>query len=260
VPVLAKNVATKPELTGHFDPNFPDFELDYPDQMRADEFIREFKGFIANQNLPEFILLRLPNDHTSGAKAGAPTTKAAVADNDLAVGRVVEAVSHSPYWNDTAIFILEDDSQDGADHVDSHRSLGLVISKYSPRAQDNKPFVESGFYTTVNMIHTMEALLGLPPMNANDAYAPIMNRMFSGAEQPAFEADRRNLNNGLLYEINTPKSAGAKASAKLDFSHADANDAALLNRIIWKSVKAKQPMPKPVYRIFPKTASNKDDD
>ncbi|MEO8724709.1 MAG: beta-propeller fold lactonase family protein, partial [Acidobacteriaceae bacterium] len=259
VPVLAKNTATKPELEGHFDPQFPDFQLSYPDQMRADEFLREFNGFVSDHNMPEFMLVRMPNDHTSGAKVGMPTPQAAVADNDLAVGRIVEAVSHSNYWNDTAIFILEDDAQNGADHVDSHRSTALVISKYGPRRQAGKPFVESGFYTTVNMIHTMEALLGLPPMNANDAYAPIMNRMFSGkGSQPAFDADRRNLDNGLLYETNTPKSVGAKASAKLDFSHADANDAEVLNRILWRAVKGKQREPKPVYRVFPKSTGDRE--
>ncbi len=253
VPVLFKDNPSKPELAGHFDPNFADFELDYPDQLRADEFLREFKGFVSGGDLPEFILLRLPNDHTSGTKAGMPTPRAAVADNDLAVGRVVEAVSHSPYWGDTAIFVLEDDAQSGADHVDAHRSIALVISKYSPRTQDAKPFVESGFYTTVNMVHTMEALLGLPPMNANDAYAPIMYRMFSGpGEQQVFQADQRNLENGLLYEVNTAKSPGAKESAKLDFTHADAADAAVLNRVLWRAVKGKQPMPKPVYRVFPR--------
>jgi DNA-binding beta-propeller fold protein YncE len=260
IKVLYKNTAVKPELVGHFDPNFPDFELSFPDQLRADEFLREFKGFVAEKNMPQFILLRLPNDHTSGAREGMPTPKAAVADNDLALGRVVDAISHSPYWDDTAMFVLEDDAQNGADHVDAHRSIGLVISKYSPAAQEGKPFVESGFYTTVNMIHTMEALLGLPPMNANDAYAPIMYRMFSGkGDQKPFTADYRVEKNGQLYEVNTKKSEGAKQSAKLDFSHADAVDVNVLNRIIWRSVKGKQPEPKPVHNVFPASAEKDDD-
>ena len=114
-----------------------------------------------------------------------PRPAASVADNDLAVGRVVEAVSHSPYWDDTAIFIIEDDAQDGADHVDAHRSIAFAISKYSPGSSEH-PFVDSRFYTTVNMIHTIETLLGLPPMNQNDAYAPVMAPLFTGAgDQPA---------------------------------------------------------------------------
>ena len=129
--------------------------------------------------LPAFVLLYLPDDHTHGTTPGKPRPAASVADNDLAVGRVVEAVSHSPYWDDTAIFIIEDDAQDGADHVDAHRSTAFEISKYSP-GSPQQPFVDSRFYTTVNMMHTMETLLGLPPMNQNDAYAPVMAPLFSG--------------------------------------------------------------------------------
>jgi hypothetical protein len=132
-------------LRGHFDPLFPDFETAYPDQLRVDEYLNEFAGFKALRKsgkdaMPQFILLRLPNDHTAGGKKGKPKPAASVADNDLAVGRVVEAISQSEYWNDTAILILEDDAQDGPDHVDSHRSIALVISKYAPIAgsQDAK--------------------------------------------------------------------------------------------------------------------------
>jgi hypothetical protein len=109
-------------------------------------------------------LLRLPNDHTAGTRPGSPTPKASVADNDLALGSVVEAVSHSPYWDDTAIFVLEDDAQNGADHVDAHRTIALVISKYSPGTQQ-QPAVDHHFYTPVNMVHTMETQLGLSHMN-----------------------------------------------------------------------------------------------
>ncbi len=174
IPLMAYDAATKPELRGHFDPNYADFKVEYPDQFRADEFLREFAVFVharqsgSGEQLPQFVLLRLPNDHTAGTRAGSPAPKASVADNDLALGRVVEAVSHSAYWDDTAIFVLEDDAQDGADHVDAHRSIALVISKYSP-GKPQEPALVHQFYTTVNMVHTMEALLGLPPMNNNDA-------------------------------------------------------------------------------------------
>ncbi len=123
--------------------------------------------------LPAFVLLYLPDDHTGGTRPERPRPAASVADNDLALGRVVDAVSHSPYWDDTAIFVLEDDAQDGGDHVDAHRSIAFVVSKYSPGTAA-EPYLEHRFYTTVNMIHTMEMLLGLPPMNQNDAYAPAM--------------------------------------------------------------------------------------
>ena len=157
-----------------------------------------------------------------GTRPNFPRPAASVADNDLALGRVVDAVSHSPYWDDTAIFVLEDDAQDGADHVDAHRSIAFVISKYSPGTVA-QPYVEHRFYTTVNVIHTMESLLGLPPMNQNDAYAPIMSGLFSGAgDQPPYKVDNRNLKNGLIYETNKKDAPGAKVSMKMNFSRPDA--------------------------------------
>jgi len=173
-----------------------------------------------------------------------------VADNDLAVGRVVEAVSHSPYWDDTAILILEDDAQDGADHVDAHRSVALVISKYSPGSAQ-EPFVDHHFYTTVNMIRTMEVLLGLEPMNHNDAQAAIMAPLFSGSgDQPGFTADWSNQKDGLLYQVNSLQSPGARESAQLDFSHADAADAQKLNLILWRAAKGDVPMPPPRHTVI----------
>ncbi|HUI83843.1 MAG TPA: phosphoesterase [Candidatus Binatia bacterium] len=256
IPLIAYDTPTKPELKGHFDPDYADFKLDYPDQFRADEFLREFGGFVKarqtgqGEQLPQFVLLRLPNDHTAGTRPGMPSPYACLADNDLAVGRVVEAVSHSPYWDDTAIFVLEDDAQNGADHVDAHRSIALVISKYAP-GNAKQPAVHHEFYTTVNMVHTMEVLLGLPPMNANDAYAPVMAPMFTGAgDQPPFEADYRNRNNGTIYQANTPGAPGAKQSSRLDFSHADAADADILNAILWRAAKGNARLPKPRHTVF----------
>jgi hypothetical protein len=247
VPILASNEPTKPELRDHFDPKYADFRMDYPDQLRADEFLREFAGFVRDGKLPEFITLRLPNDHTAGKSANNPSPAAAVADNDLALGRIVDAVSHSPYWDSTAIFVLEDDAQNGADHVDAHRSTALVISKYAPSAEQ-KPFVDHRFYTTVNMIHTMEALLGLPPMNNNDARAALMAPLFGGpGTQPAFTADYRNRDNQLIYEMNKKDTPAAAASAALDFSHADAADTHVLNEILWRDRKGDLPMPAPVH-------------
>jgi len=185
VPQFKRTSPTKAALRDHYDPQFPDFNTDYPDQLRADEFLREFDEFVkakgTAKELPQFTLLYLPNDHTGGTRPGKPTPQASVADNDLALGRVVDAVSHSPYWDDTAIFVLEDDAQDGADHVDAHRATAFVISKYAPRTA--QPFVEHHFYTTVSAIHTMESLLGLPPMNLFDAHAPLMAPLFAGRER-----------------------------------------------------------------------------
>jgi hypothetical protein len=133
---------------------------------------------------------------------------------------------HSAYWDDTAIFILEDDAQNGADHVDAHRSLALAISKYAPRAADGGPFVDSRFYSTVSVVRTMETLLGLPPMNNNDALASLMASEFSGpGDQKPFAADTANRDNGLIYTANGPRAVGARESAKMDFTHADRADA-----------------------------------
>ena len=258
IPVPAKNVASQAELRGHFDPLFPDFEVSYPDQLRADEFLNEFNGFLASRrsgkdSMPQFMLLRLPNDHTAGGRKGAPRPAASVADNDLAVGRIVDAISHSAYWDDTAILILEDDAQDGPDHVDSHRSVALVISKYAPAPESPQgkptPRVDHTFYTTVNMIRTIEALLGVPPMNANDSRAAVMAPLFSGpGTQPAFDADYRNRENGLLYQVNEKD---WKEGKKLDFSHADAADNVVLNRFLWKDRMGQVPMPAPQHNVFP---------
>ncbi len=257
IPLIAYDAANKPELRGHFDPDFADFNVDYPDQFRADEFLREFRAFVGaresgqGEQLPSFVLLRLPDDHTAGTRPGSPTPNASVADNDLAVGRVVEAVSNSPYWADTAIFILEDDAQDGSDHVDAHRSIALVVSKYSPDSLA-QPALDHHFYTTVNMIHTMEVLIGLPPMNNNDAYAAVMAPLFTGAgEQPGFKADYRNRDNGMIYQANGADAPGAKQSAKLNFSVADAADTNVLNAILWRAAKGKVPMPAPRHAVFP---------
>jgi len=194
------------------------------------------------KELPQFILLYLPDDHTGGTRPGKPTPQASVADNDLAVGRVVDAVSHSPYWDDTAIFVIEDDAQDGADHIDAHRSTALVISKYAPLAP--QPFVEHQFYTTVSIIHTMEALLGLPAMNLFDAHAPLMAPLFSGpGTQPPFPVDDKNLRSGLIYKVNEKKAAGAKESSLMDFSRPDAADTNKLNAILWQDAKGNVAMP-----------------
>ena len=266
IPLIAYDTAAKAELRGHFDPNYADFQVNFPDQFRADEFLREFAGFVqARQSgkggqLPQFVLLRLPNDHTAGTRAGSPSPKAAVSDNDLALGRVVDAVSHSPYWDDTAIFVLEDDAQSGADHVDAHRSIALVISKYSPGTPQHAA-VDHHFYTTVNMVHTMEVLLGLPPMNNNDAQAPVMAPLFTGAgDQAAFTADYRNRDNGLIYQANPAKAPGAKESARLDFSHADAADTDVLNAILWRDARGDIPLPSPKHTALPAETGKHGDD
>jgi DNA-binding beta-propeller fold protein YncE len=265
IPLIAKNVATKPELVGHFAVEAPDFNLRIPDQIRAEIFLRHFAGWVGERaagkdTMPNYITLRLPNDHTAGTTVGGPTPKSSVADNDLAVGRVVDAVSHSAYWDDTAIFILEDDAQNGADHVDAHRSLALVVSKYAPRAAGGGAFVDSRFYTTVSVIRTMETLLGLPPMNNNDALAPQIGSMFSGAgDQRPFAADYANRENGLIYTANAATAVGAKESAKMDFTHADRAPTQKLNVILWRDAMGEAAVPAQLMQKQ-KRAKKDDDD
>ncbi len=249
IPLIATNRATKPELVGHFATEAPDFNLRIPDQVRVDVFLRHLEGWVADRNagkdtMPNFVMLRLANDHTGGTVVGGPTPKSSVADNDLAVGRAVEAISHSAFWDDTAFFILEDDAQNGADHVDAHRSLGVVVSKYAPRGEGGGAFVDSRFYSTVSMVRTMETVLGLPPMNNNDALASMMGSLFTGAgDQAAFAADTSNRENGLIYEANKRTAPGAAASAKMDFRHADRADTMKLNVILWQDAMGVKPVP-----------------
>jgi hypothetical protein len=205
-------------------------------------------------------MLRLGNDHTAGTRPGGPTPKASVADNDLAVGRAVEAISHSPFWDDTAFFILEDDAQNGADHVDAHRSLGLVVSKYAPHGVDGAAFVDSRFYSTVSMIRTMETVLGLPPMNNNDALSSMISSLFTGpGDQVAFAADVSNRDNGLIYTANKGSAPGAQESLKMDFRHADRADTQKLNVILWKDAMGDRPVPG-ILKVRVKKTQKADDD
>jgi hypothetical protein len=264
VPLSKTTIATMKELRDHTDLAYPPFNVDYPDQLRADEFLNEFQSFVQarkegkGEQLPNLVIMHLPNDHTGGTRAGKATPSASVADNDLALGRIVEAVSHSAYWDDTAIFVLEDDAQDGVDHVDAHRSVVLVISKYAPVAGDH-PLVEHGFFTTASVVHSMEELLGLPPMNVNDGYAPLMVSAFSGAgNQAPFEVDTSNRDNGLIYKVNASAAKGAKASARMDFTRPDAVDTRVLNAILWRERKGSAKMPAAKHTVFP--AGVRDDD
>jgi DNA-binding beta-propeller fold protein YncE len=264
IPLMAANTATKPELVGHFAEEAPDFNLAVPDQIRVDIFMRHLQGWLADKaqgkdTMPNFVNLRLGNDHTAGTRPGGPTPKSSVADNDLAVGRAVEAISHSPFWDDTAFFILEDDAQAGADHVDAHRSYALVISKYAPHGTNGAPFVDSRFYSTVSVVRTMESLLGLPPMNNNDAFSSLISSEFSGpGDQPPYTADTSNRDNNLIYTANSKHAPGASESMKMDFRHADRADAQTLNVILWKDAMGNAPVPTLLTQH--KARTRKDDD
>jgi len=231
-------------LEGHFDPEFQGFDMDYSDQKRADRFIEELGRFQREGEMPRFIVLRLPNDHTYGTSPGKHTPTAMVADNDLALGRVIEALSHSKFWKDTAVFIVEDDAQNGSDHVDAHRTVAFVISPYTKRG-----FVDSSLYSTASMLRTMELILGLKPMTQFDAAALPMYLSFT--PKPDLTPYKHLPVNVDLGEKNLASAWGAEMSLTFDFSKEDAADDLLLNEVVWRSVRgAKSPMPPPVRAGF----------
>ncbi len=231
--------ALVPALEGHFDPSYRGWDLSYPDAKRADRFISELHRFEKEGKMPQLQIIRLPNDHTEGTAAGKLTPTAMVADNDLALGRIVEAVSKSRFWKETAIFVVEDDAQNGPDHVDAHRTVALVISPYSQHA-----IVDSSMYSTASMLRTIELILGLRPLSQFDAAARPMYQSFRSSANtaeyqpivPAVNRDERNAENAW----------GTRLSAEMDFSKEDAADDLLLNEVVWRSVKgADNPMPAP---------------
>lgn len=235
--------ALTPPLLNTEDRTYPAFETAITDQIRADEWLREFNGYVDMGNLPQLSVIWLPDDHTSGTKSGAPTPQAQVADNDLALGRIVDAVSSSPYWQDTAIFVTEDDAQDGVDHVDGHRTVGMVISAYNKQG-----IVDSTLYNQTSMVRTIEQVLGLPPMNQFDLTAPLMTTLFTDTPDltPYTVIPNQiplDTLNGQASALTGQARADALVSDALDFSTADATDPAILNPIIWRATMGDRPYP-----------------
>ncbi len=226
-----------------YHPRYPAFGGVVPDQVRADIFLAEFREFEKSGNLPRLSILLLPNDHTNGASPGLPTPRAAVADNDLALGRIVEAISRSRYWRETAIFVVEDDAQNGVDHVAGHRTVALLISPWVRRKA-----VDSHFYTTINLYRTIEQVLGLPPQNQFDLAAEPMFACFTG--KPDATTYRALPNRIPLDEISPPLKAlrgqalqDALASQRMNFSEPDAAPEDQLNRIVWRATRGHAPYP-----------------
>lgn len=203
------------------------------DYEKADVFINELKEFERNDNLPNFMVMSLGENHTQGTKAGAFTPKAAVASNDLGLGKIVEACSRSKYWKEMAIFVIEDDAQNGPDHVDAHRTAALVISPYVKRRH-----LDSTFYTTTSLLRSMELILGLPPLSQYDAAStPLYNSFGSTPDLTSYTALPARHN---LQEKNQALAYGAGSSSKLDFSgydHLTVADEDVLNRVLWHSIK-----------------------
>ncbi len=236
--------ASVPGLVGRIAPSFAAFDLTIQDQSRVDAWEREFATYVQNGTLPQLSIIRLGNDHTNGTVPGTPSPRAMVADNDLALGRVVDDISKSVYWKDSAIFVLEDDAQSGADHVDSHRSVALVASPFAKRG-----FVDHTFYTTTGILRTIELALGLPPMSMYDAAATPLYAAFQST--PSLTPFQRLTPVVPLGEVNTASSFGAAASLRMNFSDADLTPEVELNDIIWRSVKgARSPMPPPRRSAF----------
>lgn len=224
-------------LAPYIHPRYAYFPLNMPDVYRAKMFIEELREFEQRGSMPNLMILSLPCDHATGTQPGFPTPRASVADNDLALGRIVEAVSRSRFWKETCIFVVEDDPQDGFDHVDAHRTVALVISPYTRRR-----FVDSTCYNQPGMVKTINLILGLPPLNQMDLAATPMRACFQ--PQPDLTPYRFLPNHIPLAEMNPElkKLKGqarywAEKSLALDFSRIDAADENIYNRILWHAVK-----------------------
>ncbi|MGD9648390.1 MAG: alkaline phosphatase family protein, partial [Pirellulales bacterium] len=207
-------------------------------------FLKEFREFEQNGNLPSFIVMSLGEDHTSGTTLGAFTPQACVASNDLALGQLVEAVSKSKYWPETAIFVIEDDAQNGPDHVDAHRTVGLVVSPYVRRGH-----LDSTQYQTASMLRTIELILGLPPLSQFDAAAnPMFESFTDTADATPYEHVPARID---LNAVNTKLAYGWERSNQMDFSEYDRIDDFELNEILWFAVMGRDaPLPGPVRRAI----------
>ncbi|MFL6465741.1 MAG: bifunctional YncE family protein/alkaline phosphatase family protein [Bryobacteraceae bacterium] len=234
--------ARDPALAPYMDMNYRGFDLEYSDVDRAKEFIREWKEFEAKGQAPQISIVRMGNDHTSGTKAGALTPLAFNADNDYAVGLLTEAVSHSRFWGSAAIFIIEDDAQNGPDHVDSHRAPAWVISPYTRRGA-----VDSNMYNQTSVLRTIEMIVGLRPLTHFDAAARPMFASFS--RQPNTKPFTAITPKTSITERNAGSGVGAKESAQMDFSEEDRIDDDELNNVLWRAIKHSTP-PAPVRSGF----------
>jgi YVTN family beta-propeller protein len=232
-----------PVLRKVTNPNYRGFDLDYPDVERAKVFLRDLAEFESTGQMPRLILMRLGNDHTSGTTPGKIAPLSSVADNDYALGMIVEGVSRSRFWSKTAVFVIEDDAQNGPDHVDSHRSPAFVISPYVKRRA-----VDSAMYNTTSVLRTIELVLGLNPMTQFDAGARPMNAAFQPAPDTApYAAEKPRI---ALGERNPAASPTAARSLRLDFREEDRIDDDELNDILWVAVRGGGAPPAPTRSYF----------
>lgn len=241
--------------------NYPSYSTSIPDVIRAQIFLKDLKQYEAQKKFPHLTLIQLPSNHTYGTSPGVSTPKAMVADNDLALGQIVDALTHSPFWPKMAIFIVEDDAQNGVDHVDGHRTTCFVVSPYAKRGA-----VDSTFYSHQSILKTIELILGLPTMSLFDLIAHDMRASFQDTPQSEPFAALPATHD--LFELNPPASAlrgvereGALASARMNWSVPDAVPTEKLNRILWGQIKGwRVPYPEPKRALFAPLSLEMDDD
>lgn len=219
-----------PSLAGHFCTSYEPWNLAIKDTVRLRQWKRDFDSLVVANALPQFMIVRLPNDHTMGMSEGQRTPFAYVADNDLAVGMLIDHLSHSPVWKESVVFIVEDDAQNGSDHVDAHRSPCYIAGGFVKRG-----FVDHTPYTTTSVLRTMELILGLPPMTQHDASARSMWKCFSStADTTAFDARPANIN---LDDRNIKRDKWAAMCAKYNFTKEDAVPDMEFNQMLWHAIK-----------------------
>jgi YVTN family beta-propeller protein len=228
VPVVAS-------LRPYTDPDYPGFDPQIPDQRRADLWLDRLKEWERTDTMPALQLLWLPNDHTAGARPGLPTPRAFMADNDRSLGRIIEGLSKSRYWKDTVVFVLEDDAQAGPDHVDSHRSVLLVVSPY------NRPGTVHRFVNTTDVLATIEEILGLRSLSHFDHFGRPLASVF--ATEPDLRPYQALEPSVPWTELNPPAGPGAMASAQLDLDEVDTGEDDLFNLALWQALKGDAPYP-----------------
>jgi hypothetical protein len=241
-----QNTSTIARIRPVLSPQYPDCDnISFTDQLRADVFIDEWKKFEEKEGdqLPDLMVLSLPVDHTAGTSENFPTPRAMVADNDLALGRIIETITHSRFWDSTVVFVTEDDSQSGWDHISSYRTTGLIISSYSVL---NKTIHTN--YNQTSMVRTIEQILGIPPMNVIDAAALPMFDCFTGEKHTySFQPIANNIP---LNEMNKPVAQlkgkakyYAKLSANVAFKEVDNGNDNMMNKILWFDAKGNDKYP-----------------
>ncbi|HEY8164007.1 MAG TPA: bifunctional YncE family protein/alkaline phosphatase family protein [Gemmatimonadaceae bacterium] len=231
-------VATRGSLAAVTNPEYPSFDMDISDQRRADIWLAEFSQYVRAGKMPVLEIMHLPRDHTAGGHTGVCTPQSCFTDNDLALGRIVEAISKSPFWKSTVIFVVEDDSQAGPDHVDSHRSVMFAISPY------NRPGTVHRFVNTTDVLSTIESILHLDHMSQFDYYGrPLQGIWSSTPDLTPYSAIKPS---HPIDDLNKPRATGAKESARLNLASADRNDDDEFNRLLWRIMKGERvPYPAP---------------